>query len=86
MVVPIPNTGRTAVAVLLRTHLDRALRSALTWTDNIVGRRRGVRFTALLLAYTLELSTAFWLAYDVRWDFAVPDVFVAQRLQLLAMS
>ena len=85
MVVPIPNTGRTAVAVLLRTHLDRALRSALTWTDNIVGRRRGVRFTALLLAYTLELSTAFWLAYDVRWDFAVPDTFLTQRLQLLAM-
>jgi FlaA1/EpsC-like NDP-sugar epimerase len=44
-----------------------------------------VRFTALLLAYTLELSTAFWLAYDVRWDFAVPDAFLTQRLQLLAM-
>jgi len=85
MVVPIPNSGRTAVAVLLRTRFDRALRAALTWTDNIVGRRRGVRFTALLLAYTLELSTAFWLAYDVRWDFVVPDAFVTQRLQLLAM-
>lgn len=85
MVVPIPNSGRTAVAVLLRTRFDRALRAALTWSDNIVGRRRGVRFTALLLAYTLELSTAFWLAYDVRWDFAVPDAFVTQRLQLLAM-
>jgi len=44
-----------------------------------------LRSTALLLAYTLELSTAFWLAYEVRWDFAVPDTFLTQRLQLLAM-
>jgi hypothetical protein len=75
MVVPIPNTGRTAVAVLLRTRLDRALRAALTWTDSNVGRRRCLRSTALLLAYTLELSTAFWLAYEVRWDFAVRTLF-----------
>jgi len=83
--MPIPNTGRTAVAALVQSRFDRMLRSVLSWIDNVIGRRSPLRFLALLCAYAVELSTAFWLAYELRWDFVVPDSFAAQRLQLLAI-
>ncbi|MFT3828383.1 MAG: nucleoside-diphosphate sugar epimerase/dehydratase [Opitutaceae bacterium] len=84
MAVPIPNTGMTGPAALARARARNAFRSMLGWIDTHVGRHGAIRFTTLLAIYTLELATAFWLAYDLRWDFSVPPDFMVQRLQLLA--
>lgn len=84
MSVPIPNTGPHAALALAQARLGRYGRAALHLLDTIVGRRPALRFTALLLVYVLDLTAAFWLAYELRWDFAVPPEYLAQRLQLLA--
>ncbi len=85
MSAPIPNTGSAAVASLARERLGGMIRAVLGWFDRWVGRRAWLRLVVLATVYGLELATAFWLAYDLRWDFAVPEAFVAQRLQLLAV-
>jgi FlaA1/EpsC-like NDP-sugar epimerase len=58
-------------------------RRLLEWLDHAVGRNGTVRFTAILLIYALELTAAFWLAYELRWDFDVPEDYHAQRLMLI---
>ncbi|HLP08061.1 MAG TPA: nucleoside-diphosphate sugar epimerase/dehydratase [Opitutaceae bacterium] len=84
MAVPIPNTGFTGTAALARARARKVFRGVLGWIDTHIGRHGAIRFTVLLAIYTLELATAFWLAYDLRWDFSVPQDFTVQRLQLLA--
>ncbi len=83
MSVLLPNNGSAAVAAMANRRLSRILRAATEWCDNHIGRRPAPRFAALLAIYALELSTAFWLAYELRWDFAVPAEFAVQRLQLI---
>ncbi len=85
MAVPLPNTGRVAIAALLQERSQWAYLRLLGWVDQHIGRHRYTRVLMLIAIYTLELATAFWLAYELRWDFAVPAEFAAQRLQLLAV-
>jgi len=59
------------------------LRLGLEWLDRNVGRNRTIRFIAILLVYAAELGAVFWLAYELRWDFQVPEEFQAQRLFLI---
>ncbi len=65
--------------------MDRSMRGLVELIDKHIGSRRLVRFGALLVIYSLELATAFWMAYELRWDFVVPDDFALQRLELLAV-
>jgi FlaA1/EpsC-like NDP-sugar epimerase len=85
MAVPLPNSGRVAIAALLHERADRLYRSLLGWVDRHIGRHRYSRLGVLVVVYTIELVTAFWLAYELRWDFSVPPEFVLQRLELLAV-
>src|SRR5436190_1253911 len=41
------------------------------------------RFWALLLLYALELSASLWLAYELRFDFAVESQFKLERIVVL---
>jgi FlaA1/EpsC-like NDP-sugar epimerase len=84
MSVPIPPTGFAGATASAQMRARRAFKAVLSWIDTHIGRNGAIRFTVLLAIYTLELATAFWLAYDLRWDFAVPPDFMVQRLQLLA--
>ena len=43
----------------------------MTFTE--VRRSPGIRFAALLIAYTLVLTISQWLAYALRFDFDVPE-------------
>ncbi len=61
------------------------MRGLVELIDKYIGSRRLVRFGALFAIYSLELATAFWMAYELRWDFAVPEDFALQRLELLAV-
>lgn len=45
-----------------------------------------VRALLLLALYALVLATSFYLAYDLRFDFAVPVEFQANRLIFLALT
>ncbi len=81
----IPVTGFPALAALLRERLGVLGRGGLGWFDRQIGRRRATRFGALAIVYAVDLAAAFWLAYELRWDFAVPVPFLDQRVQLLAI-
>ena len=81
----IPVTGFTALAALLRERLGVLGRGGLGWFDRQIGWRRATRFGALAIVYAVDLAAAFWLAYELRWDFAVPMPFLDQRVQLLAI-
>ena len=81
----MPNTGRVAIAALLQEQGERLYRVLLSWVDRHVGRHRYLRVLALTAIYVLELATAFYLAYELRWDFAVPPEFVVQRGLLLGV-
>ena len=85
MSVPLPNTGRLSFAAFFQERGDRLYRRLLGWADEHIGRSRVTRLLVLIAIYSLELATAFWLAYELRWDFAVPPEFASQRLQLLAV-
>jgi FlaA1/EpsC-like NDP-sugar epimerase len=71
------------VALSLREKLSVGLRGLLERFDRHVGSHSAVRFVAILLVYGLELAAVFYLAYELRWDFATPDDFQRQRLTLL---
>lgn len=46
-------------------------------------REFGPRFWVTVASYLLILATSFWLAYELRFDFAVPPEFQDERLRLL---
>jgi FlaA1/EpsC-like NDP-sugar epimerase len=69
--------------MLLRERFTSIMRKLLGLFDRYVGTHRITRFSAILLVYTLELSGVFYLAYELRWDFATPPVFQKQRLTLI---
>ncbi|HEY4989403.1 MAG TPA: DegT/DnrJ/EryC1/StrS family aminotransferase, partial [Opitutaceae bacterium] len=67
----------------LRERTKRETRASLEWADKHIGKRGGVRISALLLVYMLELAAAFYFSYTLRWDFATPDDFRRQLLVLI---
>jgi len=66
-----------------REHLKNGSRWLLELSDRYIGRNRAVRFAAILLIYALELAAVFYLSYEMRWDFAVPDDYQRQLLVLV---
>ncbi len=79
---PAKSRPRPSGPALQAQLADRA-RRLLELLDRGVGRNGTLRFTAILLVYALELSAAFWLAYELRSDFSTQEEFQAQRLLLL---
>jgi FlaA1/EpsC-like NDP-sugar epimerase len=71
------------VGMLLRERILAAVRQTMELFDRHVGRHRIMRFFAILLAYSVELAAVFYLAYELRWDFATPDDLQHQRLTLI---
>jgi FlaA1/EpsC-like NDP-sugar epimerase len=73
------------------TEAGRKVRArALEWVrriigvaDRQIGSRSGARISVILVLYSLELAAAFYLAYNLRWDFAVPDLYQRQLLTLI---
>jgi FlaA1/EpsC-like NDP-sugar epimerase len=59
------------------------LRGVLDFFDRRISGSRTARFTAILTVYALDLGLMFYLAYLLRWDFAVPPEFQQQFLKLL---
>jgi FlaA1/EpsC-like NDP-sugar epimerase len=68
---------------LLQNHAIGWTRRLLGLLDRTVGSRSSTRILAILLVYSVELGGAFWLAYELRWDFAVPDLYRKQLLFLI---
>ena len=68
---------------ILRERFMLAVRQLLELFDRKVGSHGATRFTAILLVYTFNLSAAFYLAYQLRWDFAPPGDFQKQCLLLI---
>ncbi len=62
-------------------------RQAVAWLlglfDRHISSRGLLRLAAITLAYTVELAVVFYLAYELRWDFDVPDNYELQRLTLI---
>jgi len=48
-----------------------------------IGRYLNFRTLALMLFYGLISTAAYWLAYELRFDFAVPDDFALDRINTL---
>ena len=71
------------VGLFVRERFTSGLHQLLGLFDRHVGNHRLARFSAILLVYALELSAAFWFAYELRWDFATPDEFRNQCLMLI---
>lgn len=69
--------------VFLRECFSNFICRLLGIFDRHVGSHAVVRFLAILLVYALELGAVFYLAYELRWDFATPEDFQRQRLTLL---
>jgi FlaA1/EpsC-like NDP-sugar epimerase len=67
----------------VRKGIQKCLRALLSFADRHIGSNAVTRILAILLVYSAELSAAFWLAYEIRWDFAVPGAFRMQMLTLL---
>jgi FlaA1/EpsC-like NDP-sugar epimerase len=74
----LPELGR-----LLREWLARGLRRMLELLDSTVGNNSVLRFFLILVIYTAELAAVFYLAYEMRWDFAPPADVQQQRLSLI---
>jgi FlaA1/EpsC-like NDP-sugar epimerase/dTDP-4-amino-4,6-dideoxygalactose transaminase len=67
----------------VRERLMTGTRVALDVFDRRIGRHGGARLAAVMLGYAPILAASFYLAYGLRWDFAVPDDFAKQRLMLI---
>jgi FlaA1/EpsC-like NDP-sugar epimerase len=88
--LPMPTTSNQAdgsllsvAGMLLRDRFTNGVRRLLGLSDRYIGSHHATRFFAILLIYVLELSAVFYLAYELRWDFAAPADFRAQCLALI---
>jgi FlaA1/EpsC-like NDP-sugar epimerase/dTDP-4-amino-4,6-dideoxygalactose transaminase len=68
----------------LRKRLLFRTRRLLDMVDRNIGRHSGMRLATIMLGYAPLLGAAFYFAYELRWDFAVPDEFLKQRWLLIA--
>jgi FlaA1/EpsC-like NDP-sugar epimerase len=83
---PLPAAGEAtagALGVYLQKRSAAALQALLGMLDRAVGGRASTRFLTLAAVYTVICAATFYLAYELRWDFAVPPEFLAQRRVLL---
>ena len=85
MIIQLPDSFRLGPVAWLRRGVDAVVRWFFQVVDRWIGGRRAPRFLALLSIYTVELAVAFYLAYELRWDFGVPSEFVRQRLELIGV-
>ena len=70
----------TGAAKAWMTHVLRAI---LSWADRRVSSNSVTRFVAILLVYGIDLGLVFYLAYLIRWDFAIPAEYQVQCLELI---
>ena len=68
---------------ILRQRAQDMLRGLLAFFDEHIGRSGTRRLSVILLVYALELLAVFYLAYELRWDFDIPDNYQAQLLSLI---
>jgi FlaA1/EpsC-like NDP-sugar epimerase len=80
---PVRGSYREEATALLRSHAIGATRRLLGILDWTVGSHSATRILAILLVYSVELGAAFWLAYELRWDFAIPEIYRRQLLLLI---
>jgi FlaA1/EpsC-like NDP-sugar epimerase len=59
------------------------LRATLDFFDRRISTNRAARFGCILLVYAIDLGVVFYVAYLLRWDFAVPPEFTLQCLDLI---
>jgi hypothetical protein len=69
---------------IVRGRLLSGLRSLLGLSERLAGTHPAARFLAILAAYAIDLGAAFWLAYELRWDFSPPGSYLHQCLSLAA--
>ena len=72
-----------ALGDFARERIKSTSRRLLEFADRHISRNKALRFTAILLIYALELAAVFYLSYQMRWDFAVPDTYRRQLLVLI---
>jgi FlaA1/EpsC-like NDP-sugar epimerase len=80
---PADSSLLAVAGMLLREWFTSSMRRLLGVFDRCIGSHNLTRFFAILLVYTLELGAAFHLAYQLRWDFAVPGNYQQQLLTLI---
>ncbi len=73
----------TVIGGKVRGQLMSTMSKLLDVFDRKIGRHSGVRLATVMLGYAPLLGAAFCIAYDLRWDFAVPDEFLKQRWLLI---
>jgi len=67
----------------VRERIVNGTRPVLELIDRYIGQHRVTRSCSLLLVYAFNLWLAFHLAYQLRWDFAVPDELKRQCASLI---
>ena len=50
---------------------------------NLIRRYLNFRSLALFVFYVLVSAVSYWIAYEVRFDFSVPDNHVLDRIETL---
>ena len=68
---------------VVRERFANGTRPVIELCDRYIGQRRITRSGSLLLVYSLILWLAFQLAYQLRWDFTVPDELKQQCASLI---
>ena len=71
------------LARAVRRWVGFCVNQALALLDLHVGSNIVVRFLAVLLVYATDLTAVFYLAYEMRWDFATPPEMEQQRASLI---
>ena len=66
-----------------RRTTDAAVIAIIRFIDRTLGATLWTRYGALLVLYAVELAVAFYIAYEVRWDFDTPASFAQQRMVLI---
>jgi FlaA1/EpsC-like NDP-sugar epimerase len=71
------------IGLALRERFIRSVRILLGIFDRHVGAHGPARIASIFLVYAIDLGAMCWVAYDLRWDFSVPQEFALQRLSLI---
>jgi FlaA1/EpsC-like NDP-sugar epimerase len=82
---PFQPNQRTAASLgrTLRELALNGLRALFGLSDRSLSGNRVFRFVSILFVYAADLCLVFYLAYLLRWDFAIPADFQLQWLELI---